>query len=198
MNSNQPKGLAMQPNTLGTNLTSILKPVLPTIAAVAVVAAGTGTGQAQDYSDDWKYKFAYTLGVQAYIYGFPWINMAQYRWEWVTQPPTQDDDHAYAPLNQFSHSTTLKDASWQGGGSPNSDTVYSTAWLNLTTEPVILSVPAIDRYYTFELAGFDSDNFAYVGTRTTGTNAGNYLIAGPNWTNACPAGVTQLTNSRTP
>ncbi len=188
----------MKTNRLLAKLTSILKPISPTIAAVAVVAAGAGTGRAQDYPDDWKYEFAYTLGVQAYIYGFPWINNAQYRWEWVTQPPTHENDHPYAPLNKFSHATTLKDASYRGGGDPNTDTLYTTAWLNLTTEPVILSVPAIDRYYTMEIAGFVSDNFAYVGTRTTGTNAGNYLIAGPNWEGKCPTNVTPLTNSRTP
>jgi len=188
----------MKTNRLLAKLTSILKPISPTIAAVAVLAAGAGSGRAQDYSDDWDYEFAYTLGVQAYIYGFPWINMAQYRWQWVTQPPTPDNDHPYAPLNQFSHATTLKDASFQGGGDPNTDTLYSMAWLNLTTEPVILSVPAISRYYTMEIASFDSDNFAYVGTRATGTNAGNYLIAGPNWVGACPTNVTPLTPSRTP
>ena len=178
-------------------LTKVLKQAMPAMAGMTVLAMGSSPTLAQD-TNDWKYKFAYTLGVQAYIYGFPWINMAQYRWLWVTQPPTLDNDHAYAPLNKFSHATTLKDASWQAGGSPNNDTLYSTAWLDLTTEPVILSVPAIDRYYTFEMAGFDSDNFAYVGTRTTGTNAGNYLIAGPNCTNTCPPNVTPLTNSRTP
>jgi hypothetical protein len=189
----------MKTNRLWTGLISILKPVLPTIAAAAVLAAGAGAGRAQCYSGDWKYDFAYTLGVQAYIYGFPWINMASYRWQWVTQPPPPGSDQPYAPLNKFSHATTLKDASYLGGGNPNTDTLYSMAWLDLTTEPVILSVPAIDRYYTMEIAGFDSDNFAYVGTRSTGTNAGNYLIAGPNWEGGCPANVTPLTaSSRTP
>ena len=178
-------------------LTEVLRQAMPAMVGLTVLAMVSNPALAQD-TNDWRYKFAYTLGVQAYIYGFPWINMAQYRWLWVTQPPTPDNDHAYAPLNKFSHDTTLTDASWQAGGSPNNDTLYSTAWLNLTTEPVILSVPAMDRYYTMEIAGFDSDNFAYVGTRATGTNAGNYLIAGPNWTNTCPANVTPLTPSRTP
>ena len=180
-----------------TKFTSALNQALPTLAGMTVLAMGSSPTLAQE-PGDWKYDFAYTLGVQAYIYGFPWINMAHYRWEWVTQPPTPDNDHAYAPLNKFSHSTTLKDPSYRGGGNPNTDTLYSIAWLNLTTEPVILSVPAIDRYYTMEIASFDSDNFAYVGTRATGTNAGNYLIAGPNWVGTCPTNVTPLTPSRTP
>ena len=181
----------MKTYRLCTKLASLLKPVLPAITAVAVLSMGPGRAQAQDYAD-WEYEFAYTLGVQAYIFGFPWVNMTQYRWEWVTQPPTTNNDHAYAPLNQFYHATTLKDATYHGGGSPNTDTLYSTAWLDLTNDPVILSVPAIDRYYTFEIVSYDSDNFAYVGTRATWTNAGNYLIAGPNWTGTCPASVTQL------
>lgn len=174
-----------------------LKRMMPAMAGVVVLAMASRPALAQD-TNDWKYTFAYTLGVQAYIFGFPWINMAHYRWQWVTQPPTADDDHPYAPLNQFSHATTLKDASYRGGGNPNTDTLYSVAWLDLTTDPVILSVPAIDRYYTFEISGFDSDNFAYVGTRTTGTNAGNYLIAGPGWEDAPPDGVQRLPLSRTP
>ncbi len=167
------------------------------MAGMIVLATGSSPTLGQD-TNDWNYKFAYTLGVQAYIYGFPWINMAKYRWEWVTQPPTPDNDHPYAPLNKFSHATTLKDASYRGGGNPNTDTLYSVAWLDLTTEPVILSVPAIERYYTFQIAGFDSDNFAYVGTRTTGNSAGNYLIAGPNWGGTCPTNVTPLDPSLTP
>jgi hypothetical protein len=73
------------------------------------------------------------------------------------------------------------------------------AWLDLSKEPVILSVPDLgDRYYTMEIASFDSDNFAYVGMRTTGTKAGNYAIVGPSWKGELPAGVQQLTPSRTP
>jgi hypothetical protein len=87
----------------------------------------------------------------------------------------------------------------QAGGSPNNDTLYSIAWLDLSKEPVILSVPDVgDRYYTAEIAGFDSDNFAYVGMRTTGTKAGNYAIVGPSWNGKLPEGVQQLTPSRTP
>jgi hypothetical protein len=55
-----------------------------------------------------------------------------------------------------------------------------------------------DRYYTIEIAGFDSDNFAYVGMRTTGTKAGNYAIVGPTWKGELPPGVQQLPPSRTP
>lgn len=139
------------------------------------------------------------LGVQAYIYGFPWLNLAQYRWVGVTQPPTPDNPHEYAPLNQFYHARILVDSSMKQGGAPNNDTLYSMAWLNLSSEPLILSVPAMpDRYYSVEMTAMDSDNFAYVGTRTTGTSAGNYLIAGPDWSGPCPTNVIPVEPARTP
>ncbi len=89
---------------------------------------------------------------------------------------------------------------------PNLDTLYSTAWLDLTSEPVILSVPRMDRpdrYYTFQLSSMDSDNFGYVGMRTTGVNGGNYAILGPHWYGVLPPDVTAVVGanelrSRTP
>lgn len=154
------------------------------------------TGLVPARAADWREENAYTLGVQAYIYGFPWIYFSQLRWQYVT---TVSNVMPYAPLNRFAHADHLATAADQSGGSPNNDTLYSTAWLCLTNEPVILSVPAVTgRYYTFEMACMDSDNFAYVGTRATGTNAGNYAVIGPGWTGALPPGVTALATSRTP
>ena len=79
-------------------------------------------------------------------------------------------------------SGTWRTRSHLSGGAPNNDTLYSRAWVYLKDEPVILTVPAIsDRYYSMEIADFMDDNFAYVGTRATGTKAGNYAIVGPDW-----------------
>ena len=67
-------------------------------------------------------------------------------------------------------------------GRPNCDTVYSIAWCGLNSEPLVLSVPSVtDRYSCIELVEFDSDTFGFVGTRATGTGAGHYLLAAPNW-----------------
>jgi hypothetical protein len=76
--------------------------------------------------------------------------------------------------NRFDHVRKLEDASHLSGGAPNNDTLYSRAWAYAKDEPVILTVPEIrDRYYTMEIVDFMGDNFAYVGTRATGTKAGN-------------------------
>ena len=169
-----------------TKFTSSLKSLLPAIAGFAVLAASARPALAQ--SSDWREEYAYNLGVQAYIYYFPWLNMAQYRWQWVTQPPGPAPS---APLNQFWNAKVLADARFRGGGSPNLDTLYSMAWIDLTQEPLILSVPPVtNRYFTFELSSMDSDNFGYVGLRTTGSGGGNYAIVGPHWYGTLPAGVS--------
>lgn len=169
--------------------------ITPFLAALAILA--NPSAQATEAQKDWREAYAYTLGLQAYVFAFPWSYNSELRWKWVTQP-TNPERVPYAPLNQFWHNRYLTDASYRHGGTPNNDTLYSIAWLDLSKEPLVLSVPDVpDRYYVMELASMDSDNFAYVGSRTTGSKAGNYLIAGPEWKGTVPADVVQLAPSRT-
>ena len=107
---------------------------------------------------DWKAEYAYTAGMQAFIYGFPYIYNAKLRHDWVTQ--ARDPAVVpYAAVNCFWHAARVMDATYRDGGCPNNDTLYSLAWLDLSEEPVILSHPdMVGRYFTFELMGFTSDN----------------------------------------
>jgi hypothetical protein len=148
--------------------------------------------------DDWREEYAYTLGMQAFVYGFPWAQFAALRWRWVTQPENPAWT-PYAALNQFWHMKSLATARYRVGGSPNADTLYSVAWLDLRDGPVILSHPDMgERYFCFQLASMDSDNFGYVGTRATGRSAGRFAVTGPGWTGDLPDGVRRLEPSRTP
>jgi hypothetical protein len=157
----------------------------------AMVAVPTPGASAQDGKPDWRELNAYTLGVQAYIYTFPWSYMTPQRWA------RSADVGRLA--NQLFHFRELKDASHLDGGSPNNDTLYSRSWLYLKDEPVILTVPAIsDRYHSVEFTDYMDDNFAYVGMRATGDGAGNFAIVGPGWKGSLPAGVTALPPSPTP
>ena len=147
---------------------------------------------------DWRTEFAYTAGVQAFIYGFPYISYAQLRHAWVT---VERDPEVvpYAAVNHFWHAGRLLDASYRDGGSPSTDTLYSLAWVDLGDGPVILSHPDMgERYFTFQLAGFTSDNFGYVGQRTTGAEAGDFAIVGPGWDGDLPAGVRRVETAPTP
>jgi len=129
----------------------------------------------------------YTLAVQAYIYAFPWLYLTELQWLWTSEAGKAIQEQGggqaiYAPINSFWHAPELASSGTATGGSPNTDTLYSLAWCDLSEEPLVLSVPEVnDRYYCIELSGIDSDTFGYVGVRATGTAAGNYLLAGPNW-----------------
>jgi hypothetical protein len=147
---------------------------------------------------DWQAEYAYTLGLQAFIYGFPYVYGAQCRYKWTNQP--RDPEHVpYSAVGRFWHAPGVLDASYQDGGCPNNDTLYSVSWVDLSSEPVILSHPDMgDRYFSFQLAAMTSDNFDYVGQRTTGSKAGSFAIVGPGWTGELPDGVTGLAPSPTP
>ena len=75
----------------------------------------------------------------------------------------------------------------------NHDTLFTGGWLDLSKEPQVLHVPDFSgRYYSVQFTDPFNVNFAYVGTRTTGTQAGDYLITGPNWKGQVPSSMTQI------
>jgi hypothetical protein len=80
--------------------------------------------------------------------------------------------------------------------SPNNDTFYSRALLDLRAEPMVLDVPVVnERYYSFQLVDLRTDNLDYIGTRATGDQAGRYLIAGPDWKGNVPSGFNGVIRS---
>jgi hypothetical protein len=89
--------------------------------------------------EDWHSEYAYTLGLQAFIYGFPYIYYAQLRDKWVTEP-SNPAFVPYAAVNEFWHASRLIDASYRDGGCPSNDTLYSiersTTWVFHTGQPV--------------------------------------------------------------
>ena len=95
-----------------------------------------------------------------------------------------------APYNQFSHARAFPPADFKAVVRPNVDTLYSSANLDLGLEPVVLSVPATDRYFMLPLLSLWTDVFAVPGTRTTGRNtAREFLLVGPSWRRQAPAGL---------
>jgi hypothetical protein len=77
----------------------------------------------------------------------------------------------------------------------NHDTLLTVGWLDLSGGPQALHVPdMVNRYYSVQFIDPFDVNFAYVGTRTTGTQAGNYLITGPDWKGKVPSGMTRISS----
>jgi hypothetical protein len=121
---------------------------------------------------------AYRLGVEAYIYGFPAVEMYRLRYNFAFNPVNQNR----TPLNRFRHRRELIDHTYTAVVSPNSDTLYSAAWLDLAQEPMVLHVPkSAGRYYVFQFLDFYTNNFACIGTSTVGAKEGTFAIVGPKW-----------------
>ncbi|MFJ4840816.1 DUF1254 domain-containing protein [Streptomyces sp. NPDC088746] len=80
---------------------------------------------------------------------------------------------------------------------PNNDTPYSWAWLDLRAEPWVVSVPAVDRYYVLPLHDLDTSYVGYIGARTTGPEAGDHLVAGPGWDGEVPQGIAGVLRADT-
>jgi hypothetical protein len=154
--------------------------------------------EARTPGEAWQEEYAYGLGIQAYIWGFPWIYLTQLAWLWTSAGgraviQASGKKAPSAPVNTIFNVQALVTPETSDGGSPNVDTLYSTAWLDLSREPLVLSVPAVrDRFYSIELASISSDNFAYVGLVATGNGAGNYLIAGAKWAGTVPHDVRDV------
>ena len=104
-----------------------------------------------------------------------------------------------APFNQIKNGArvfTYKDTAIV---TPNSDTPYSLAWLDLRAEPIILSVPAFDkdRYHSIQLEDGNTFIFGYVSNRVTGNEAGDYMVVGPDWKGEKPPGIKKVFRSTT-
>jgi len=130
------------------------------------------------------------IAVEAYVYGYPLVLMDVTRRVMTAVP--RAGAHK-APINQFIHIREFPDYTMTDVVSPNADTLYSTAWLDLSKEPMILSVPDVGkRYYLMEMLYAWTNVFASPGTRTTGNGRGDFAIVGPQWKGKAPADVKEI------
>ena len=134
---------------------------------------------------------AYELGIEAYMYFHSIITMDVTR-KVMTNLPTGKKT-GVAPVNTFAHFRKFPDANFKDVVRPNFDTLYSTAWLDMTKEPIIISVPdSNDRYYLLPMLDMWSDVFASPGKRTSGTGEGHYAIVSKGWKGKLPKGVERI------
>jgi hypothetical protein len=132
---------------------------------------------------------AVEIGTEAYIYGYPLVTMEMTR-RVMTNVATPDGQHA--PMGQFALMREYPTAAFHDVTAPNADTLYSAAWLDLSREPYIFSIPdAQGRYYLMPVLDAWTNVFQVPGKRTTGTKAQKYAITGPTWRGRLPAGVTE-------
>jgi hypothetical protein len=133
---------------------------------------------------------AHAIGVSAYVYLYPLVTMDLTRRQLTNVAKTEG---LHAPMNSFVSLAAFPSAELRVVVRPNFDTLYSSAWLDLTKGPVVVSVPDTHgRYYLLPMLDMWTDVFASPGWRTTGTEAGNYAVVPPGWTGSLPAGVARI------
>lgn len=134
---------------------------------------------------------ANAIAVEAYTYCYSLVTMDVTRRQMTNLPAGVKP--GFGPVGTLSHMRAFPPANFKSVVRPNFDTLYSVAWFNLTTGPVLLSVPeAGDRYYLLPLYDMWTDAFAVPGTRTSGNGAGRFAIVPAGWTGALPQGVDMI------
>ncbi|HTR03530.1 MAG TPA: DUF1254 domain-containing protein, partial [Thermoanaerobaculia bacterium] len=136
------------------------------------------------------------IAEDGFVYGLPIVMNYAVMYEYAID---RNSAQFKAPFNQIKNEArvfTYEDTSIP---TPNSDTPYSFVWMDLRAEPIVLSVPAVDpkRYYSVMLCDGNTYNYGYVGSRATGSDAGDYMVAGPDWKGETPAGIKKVFRSST-
>lgn len=144
--------------------------------------------------DSARENWAYSLGIQAYVYGLPLkitererrLRLSERKLNFVMERQICP----CAPINQFGHMKKLATSADSLPYTPNNDTVYSGLLLEVADDPVIVTLPDVkDRYWSAQIVDAYLENLPYIGTRATGGKGGHYLFAGPDWQGVVPEGV---------
>jgi hypothetical protein len=139
---------------------------------------------------------AQAIAAEAYIYFYPLVTMDLTRKQLINSDPNTAG--IGGPPNTFDNIQAYPAADMKAVVRPNFDTLYSSAWLDLTREPMVVSVPDTGgRYYLLPMLDMWTDVFASPGSRTTGTKADNFLLVPPGWNGDVPASFTRI-NAPTP
>ena len=152
----------------------------------------SNSGDPQLSDSQGEQDWAYSVGIQNYVFGLPLVIFERER-RLRLDPIALDRARRFAPaapINQIGHMKTLATADDTMPYTPNNDTVYSGAIVELVDGPVVLTAPDIhDRYWSVEFADCYTNNLFYIGTRATGGHGGHHALIGPTWNGTLPAGV---------
>ncbi len=163
------------------------------LAAITATSAKSRLALAQERPGFFKSK---DIAEAGFIYGLPIVMNYGVMYEYVID---RSSGQWKAPFNQINNEArvfTYKDTAIP---TPNSDTPYSLVWMDLRAEPIVLSVPAVEakRYYSVQLCDGNTYNYGYIGSRATGSEAGDYMVVGPGWRGATPSGIKKVFRSGT-
>jgi hypothetical protein len=136
------------------------------------------------------------IAKQAYIYAYAMMESYQ---TWRSQAVDKNAPGYVGGFNVYRNYSEPFTPDNKDIVTPNNDTPYSWAWLDLRAEPMVVSVPAVpkDRYYVMQWIDLFTQNFAYIGVRSTGFGAGSYMFVGPKWQGKTPPGISKVFKAET-
>jgi hypothetical protein len=139
---------------------------------------------------------ARTIAKEAYIYGFSPVDNYRIMYAYYVDIHNKEFKASWNHLANVPRVFTPEDKAVQ---TPNSDTPYGWLGYDLRAEPIVITLPKIekDRYFSLMFTDLFTYNFAYAGSRTTGNEGGSFLLAGPNWKGETPKGIKQVFRSET-
>ena len=168
-------------------------------AVVAALFAGCGKSDSISQAakmDATRPGIAETKAIaeEGFIYGLPIVMNYAVMYQYAVD---RNSGQFQAPFNHLFNEARVFTPKDTAIVTPNSDTPYSFLWLDLRAEPIVLSVPAVEksRYYAVQIEDANTFNFGYIGTRATGSEAGDYMIAGPDWKGETPPGIKKVFRS---
>jgi hypothetical protein len=131
------------------------------------------------------------IAEEAFIYAFPMVMSYGTMYEYAID---KSSPQYKAPFNKIYNTARVFTPKDTAIVTPNSDTPYSFLWMDLRAEPVVLTVPEIEkgRYFSVQIVDLYTFNYAYIGSRTTGNGGGTYMVAGPSWKGETPKGINKV------
>jgi hypothetical protein len=158
--------------------------------AVTVAQGGKTEAAKPDFAEIRK------IAEEGFIYGLPIVMNYAVMYEFSVD---KNSGQYKAPFNQILNEHRVFTYEDTAIVTPNSDTPYSSLWLDLRSEPIVISVPAVEkeRYYSVMLCDGNTFNYGYIGSRATGNEPGDYMVVGPDWNGQVPNGIKKVFRSGT-
>ena len=171
-------------------------PVMTLACVVAAIAGPAATPLRAEQAEKPSIAEIKAIAEDGFVYGLPIVMNYAVMYAYAVD---RSSGQFKAPFNQIKNEARVFTHKDTAVVTPNSDTPYSFAWLDLRAEPIVLSVPAIekDRYYSVMLEDGNTFIDGYIGSRATGNEAGDYMVVGPDWQGTTPAGVKKVFRSTT-
>jgi hypothetical protein len=162
-----------------------MQKVLMALASLMIISSSFASEQKLTAQE------AKQIAKEAYIYGFPLVLNYKTMNSYAIDKKSPEYKGDFNKLGGEARVYTPEDKAIV---TPNSDTPYSMAWVDMRAEPMVFTIPEIEkeRFYEVQLIDLYTHNFAYISTVATGNVPGKYLLTGPDWKGEVPKGITKV------